>query len=151
MRWCPTPNSWCPCPSDILSPLLWSHQRKNPIGRLIDKEKKKLLTQEVPGQCGSCTNEDDDHDEGQETLALGPSLPGGRSHSLSTSSYLRRTRTKKNDFLLGWKYKSRCSLFEWGCDWTYCTQSADVSSWWIMFSRGAVVVCMFRLPGEVYP
>lgn len=45
-----------------------------------------MLTQEVPGQCGSCSYEDDDEDDdkGQETLA-GASLPDGWSHSLCIS------------------------------------------------------------------
>lgn len=151
MRWCPTPNSWCPCPSNILSPPLWSHQRKNPIGQLIDKEKKKTAYPRStrPGRLlhqwgrrpwwrpgDTCTwTESSWWAEPQLVHQL---LPEENTH-------------KKNDFLLGWKYKSRCSLSEWGRDWTYCTQSADVSSWWIMFSHGAVVVCMFRSPGEVYP
>ncbi len=51
--------------------------------------KTKLLTQEVPGQCGSCSYEDD-NEESQKTLA-GPTHTGGGSHIL-------RTRVKKTNF-----------------------------------------------------
>lgn len=52
---------------------------------IIAKEKEQqLLTQEVPGQRGSCDGEDNDgnDDKGQETLA-GSSLPNGWSHSFN--------------------------------------------------------------------
>lgn len=61
--------------------------------RLHEKQ-RKLLTQEVPGQCGSCSNEEDDefNEDGQETLA-GPSLSNGQSHRLSTGFSLWREET----------------------------------------------------------